>query len=266
MILARLPLAGLLVAGTVLSGISAHARPHAHARPAEPSSAPPTSPDMVRPSVGKALQNAEADARARKFPEAMAQIDLADRARDKTPHESFVIDEMRASVEQQSGDFKGAIAADDVLLRSGKVSPAEQQKLLMAEASSYYQLRDYAGAVNAIARYTKAGGNAPAMQQLLIQCYYLQRDYPRAAAAQSAQIAAETRAGQTPPEAQLQLLANCQLQSGDQPGVTRTMVQLVTITPSRTTGRSSCTACAPTPTCRTGCNSTSTGCAWRSGC
>ena len=231
MLLKRVSLAGML-AGLVLSGASAvgHARPRTHHEP-EPSSAPPTSPDMVRPSVGKQLEAAESDARARRFPEAMAQIDLADHARDKTAHETFVIAEMRASVAQPAGDFKAAIAADDVLLHSGKIAAAEQQKLLMAEASSYYQLHDYAGAIGAIQRYTKAGGTNPAMQQLLIQCYYLLKDYAHAAAVQSAQIEAELRAHQVPPEAQLQLLANCQLQTSDQAGLSRTMVRLVTYYP-----------------------------------
>jgi tetratricopeptide (TPR) repeat protein len=233
MSLMRLSFAGLL-AGTVLSGLSAApayaaARHHTH-EPAPASEAPPTSPDMVRPSVGKALEAAEAYARARKFPEAMAQIDIADHARDKTAHENFVIAEMRASVAQQAGDYKAAIAADEELLRS-KMPAAEQQKLLMAEASSAYQLRDYAQSINAIGRYFKAGGNASVMQQLLIQCYYLQKDYAHAAAEQSAQIEAGLRAGQTPPEAQLQLLANCQLQVNDQAGLTRTMVRLVTYYP-----------------------------------
>lgn len=234
MSLMRLSFAGLL-AGTVLSGLSAApafaARHRTHEpAPAPVSDAPPTSPDMVRPSVGKALEAAEADARQHKFPEAVAQIDLADHARDKTAHESFVVAEMRASVAQQAGDYKAAIAADEELLRS-KLPTAEQQRLLMAEASSAYQLRDYAQSISAIGRYFKAGGNDPRIQQLLIQCYYLQKDYAHAAAAQSSQIDAEIRAGQTPPEAQLQLLANCQLQTNDQGGLTRTMVRLVTYYP-----------------------------------
>ncbi len=227
MVLKRLWLAGLL-AGTVLSGINTvgHARPRSHREP-EPSSAPPTSPDDVRPSVGKQLEQAEADARARKFPEALAQIDLADHARDKTPHETFVIDELRASVAQQSGDYKTAIAADETLLHASKLPAAEQQRLQLAEASAYYQLRDYAGTIAAIGRYEKAGGNPATLQQLKIQCYYLMHDYANAAAQQSAQIEAEIRARQIPPEQQLQLLASCQLQTNDKPGLTRTMTHLV---------------------------------------
>ncbi len=233
-----LPSAGLLT-GVLLSGVTlvslptqAQARPkHAAAAAQSQADAQPADPNALRPIVGKPLEKAEALARQGQFPAALAQVDIAEAARDKTPNEVFVITELRASIAQQSGDYKGAIAADDALIRSGKVGIAEQQKLLMAEAASAYQLRDYPQTITAIERYTKAGGNAPSMQQLLIQCYYLQRDYNQAAVAQSQQIEAEIRAGQVPPEAQLQLLANCQLQSSDQVGLTRTMVRLVTYYP-----------------------------------
>ena len=210
------PLAGLLT-GVVLSGV--------------PAANPAQAQDALRPAVGKPLQKAQALAHKGQFPQAMAQVDAAAAVSNKTANESFVIDEMRASIAQQSGDFKGSIAADEALIRSGKVPVATQQQLLMAEASSAYQLRDYAQTITAIQRYNKAGGRSPAMYQLLIQCYYLQKDYVHAAAAQLAQIEAEIKAGQTPPEAQLQLLANCQLQSSDQGGLTQTMVQLVTYYP-----------------------------------
>ncbi len=232
------PFAGLLT-GVLLSGataasltVQAQARPRSHA-PAQAASQAdqPANPNALRPVVGKPLEKAEALARQGQFPAALAQVDVAEAARDKTPNEIFVITELRASIAQQSGDYKGAIAADDALIRSGKVGVAEQQKLLMAEAASAYQLRDYPQTIAVIERYNKAGGNAPAMQQLLIQCYYLQRDYNQAAVAQSQQIEAEIRAGQVPPEAQLQLLATCQLQTNDQVGVTRTMVRLVTYYP-----------------------------------
>ncbi len=217
----RLSLAGLLT-GVILSGLPAAGSLLSCAALAQ---------EALRPVVGKPLQKAEALAGQKQFPEALAQINIAEAAKNKTPNESFVIAEMRASIAQQSGDYKAAIAADDALLRSGKVPVAEQQKLLMAEASSAYQLRDYSQTITAIQRYYQAGGNLPVMQQFLIQCYFLLKDYPHAAAAQSAQIEAEIKAGQAPPEAQLQLLANCQLQMNDHAGLTRTMVRLVTYYP-----------------------------------
>ncbi len=216
----RLSLAGLLT-GVALSGVWSAGLPPT----------PALAQEALRPVVGKPLQKAQALAAQKQFPAAMAQVNVAEAAKGKTAHEAFVIAEMRASIAQQSGDFKAAIAADEALLHSGQVAVPEQQKLLMAEASSAYQLRDYAQTITAIQRYDKAGGRLPVMQQLLIQCYFLLKDYGNAAAAQSAQIQAEVRAGQAPPEAQLQLLANCQLQMNDQGGLTRTMVQLVTYYP-----------------------------------
>ena len=177
--------------------------------------------------IGKPLQQAQDLAKQGQFAAAIAKVDEADRARDKNPDASFVIDEMRASIAQQSGDFKTAIAADDTLLRSGKVAAAERQRLLTAEASSYYQLRDYAGTIAAIQRYEKAGGNPATLQQLKIQCYYLLKDYAHAAAEQSRQIEAEIAARKAPPEQQLQLLASCQIQTNDQAGLTRTMTHLI---------------------------------------
>ncbi len=209
-------LAGLLT-GVILSGV--------------PVANPAQAQEALRPAVGKPLQRAQALARKRQFPQAMAQVNAAAAVSGKTANESFVIDEMRASIAQQSGDFRGSIAADEALIHSGMVPAATQQELLMAEASSAYQLRDYAQTIAAIQRYDRAGGRSPAMYQLLVQCYFLQKDYAHAASAQLAQIEAELGAHQIPPETQLQLLANCQLQTGDQAGLTRTMVRLVTYYP-----------------------------------
>lgn len=217
-----LPLAGLLT-GVVLSGVPA-AIPGSGNGQAQAQQA-------LRPAVGKPLQRAQALAHKGQFAQALAQVSVAAGVSGKTANESFVIDEMRASIAQQSGDFKGAIAADEALIHTGMVPVATQQQLLMAEASSAYQLRDYAQTIDAIQRYNKVGGRSPALYQLLIQCYYLLKDYPHAAAAQLAQVDAEMHAHNTPTEQQLQLLANCQLQSGDQGGLTQTMVRLVSYYP-----------------------------------
>ena len=136
----------------------------------------------------------------------------------------------------------------------------------MAEASSYYQLHDYANTIKAIDRYQKAGGTDPSLTQLKIQCYYLLKDYPHAAAEQSAQIEAEIKANKVPPEQQLQLLASCQIQTNDAAGLTRTMSTWSSTIRSRTIGRSCCTACVPTPACRTGWYMMSTVSASPSGC
>ena len=254
---ACLPLAGLTT-GAMLLGVPMGVATILHAVQAQ-------AQDLQR-DVGKPLEKAKELAAQKDFSGAVAQIDEAEKARHKSAEENFVIEEMRASVAQQSGDYKTAISADDELLNSGKLARADQQRLLMAEASSSYQLHDYAGTIKAIDRYQKAGGTDPSLTQLKIQCYYLLKDYPHAAAEQSAQIEAEIAAHQVPAEQQLQLLASCQLQTGDAAGLNRTMTHLVEYYRSRIIGRSCCMGCGPTPTCRTGWNTMSTVSASPSGC
>ncbi len=183
--------------------------------------------DPLRPQVGKPLQAAQVALRKRDFAGAMRDVNAADAVRDKTPDETYVIDQMRAAVAQSSGDVAASISADDVLIASPRTAGAERTRLLMAEAGLAYTAHDYARTVTALERYFKAGGNDPQMHTLLIQSYYLLKDYPHAAQAQARQIAMEERAGQKPTENQLQLLAAVQQQSRDLNGFNATMVKLV---------------------------------------
>ncbi len=183
--------------------------------------------DPLRPQVGKPLQAAQVALRKRDFAGAMRDVNAADAVRDKTPDETYVIDQMRAAVAQSSGDVAASVGADDVLIASPRTSAAEKTRLLMAEAGLAYTAHDYGRTVTALERYFKAGGNDPQMHTLLIQSYYLLKDYPQAAQAQARQIAMEERARQVPTENQLQLLAAVQQQSRDLNGFNATMVKLV---------------------------------------
>ena len=187
--------------------------------------------EPVRAAVGKPLIAAQALAHRGEYKAAMAKIAAAEDVRDKTANENLLIAQMRASVAQQSGDYNGAIAADEDLLRTGQLGAAQQQNLLMAEASAAYQLHDYARVENAVERYEKAGGRAPEMRSLLIQSAFLSKDYKQAGVLQAQQIAAVLHAGKVPSEADLQLLANCEIQTGDQNGLGHTMTQLVRFFP-----------------------------------
>ncbi len=187
--------------------------------------------EPVRPAVGKPLIQAQAYAREHNFARALAAVSQAEGVRDKTPNESLLIAQMRASIAQQSGDYRGAIAADEALLKTGQLGHEQQQNLLMAEAGAEYQLKDYPATESAVERYDRAGGKSPQMKQLLIQSAFLAKDYKQAASFESADIAADLRARRTPSETDLQLLANCQIQTGDTAGLDDTMVDLVRFYP-----------------------------------
>jgi hypothetical protein len=221
----RLLYAGLVGAGLCLTLVS-HASLGIQAAQAEDA-------DKLRPEVGKPLQKAQEFVKQHKLAEAAAQVRDADNAKNKTAYESFVIEQVRGSIAQASGDMAAAAKSYEAQIASGRVSGAEQTKLVMAVASMSYQAKDYPKAITWITRYFKEGGTDPAMRTLLIQSYYLSGDYANAGKAQADQIAALEKAGQKPPEDQLQLLAACQTQSKDNAGFSATMEKLVTYYPKK---------------------------------
>ena len=185
----------------------------------------------LRPEVGNPLKKAASLMNARNYTAAMAQVRLAGSARGLTPEESFVIEEMRGSIAQRSGDNATAAKVYADMLASGRVPASEQQKLLMAESSIAFNAKNYPAAIGWLQRAIKASPNDPALRSQLITAYYLNKDYANAGKLQAEQVAATVRAGRRPTEEQLQLLAACQREGGDTLGFGTTMVQLVTYYP-----------------------------------
>jgi hypothetical protein len=220
----------LLYVGLIATGLGLSMAPHT---PFGIQAAQAQDEDKLRPEVGKPLQKAEEFVKQHKLSEASAQLREADNAKNKTAYESFVIEQMRGSIAQASGDTAAAAKSYEAQLASGHVPAGEQTKLVMAVASMSYQSKDYPKAITWINRYFKEGGTDPAMRTLLIQSYYLSGDYANAGKAQGEQIQAEEKAGHMPAEDQLQLLAACQTQTKDNAGFAGTMEKLVTYYPKK---------------------------------
>ena len=191
----------------------------------------PAEAAALRPEVGNPLKKAAAYMNARNYTAAMAQVRLAGNARGLSPEESFVIEEMRGSIAQRSGDTATAAKVYADMLASGRVPASEQQKLLMAESSIAFNAKNYPAAIGWLQRSIKLSPNDPALKSQLITAYYLNKDYPIAGKLQAEQVAATVRAGRRPTEEQLQLLAACQREGGDTLGFGNTMMQLVTYYP-----------------------------------
>jgi hypothetical protein len=182
------------------------------------------------PAVGEPLKKASAFLGAHRYPQAMQQVNIA-ASKATSENERFIIEEMRASIAQQSGDTATAARTFADLLASGKVPPGEQLKLIQAEVGIAYQQKNYANAISWLQRYFKAGGSAPEMRDLLISAYYQNNDFANASKLQAQEVAADLRARRLPKETQLQLLARCQGNLHDTAGFETTMVMLVTYYP-----------------------------------
>ncbi|EGG78252.1 hypothetical protein SXCC_01082 [Gluconacetobacter sp. SXCC-1] len=209
-------LAGVMMALPVAGVLPAHG---AHAA------------DQLGEKVGVALQKAQTELAAKKYPQAMADVDAADAVSGKSDFESYTIAQMRAAVAAQSGNVPAAIAAYDTLIASPRTPAATKEQMALAEGSMAFTAKDYPTAVAVTEKYIKAGGKNPQMLTILIQAYYLQHDYANAARVQQAQIDATLKAGAKPAENQLLLLATCQAQLKDNSALTKTYVLLATYYP-----------------------------------
>jgi outer membrane protein assembly factor BamD (BamD/ComL family) len=182
--------------------------------------------NAARPEVGKPLQAAAADLKARRGRDALAEVAKAEAVPNRTPYENFLIAQIKASAATLVGDYDTAISASEAVLNSGRVSGAQASDMEKAIAVAYYQKKDYAKAAQWTQRYLKNGANDPAMREILLQSYYLSGD---CTAVNRAVGNEESRVG----EKDLQMLLNCYERSHDTGGYVATMEKLVVYYPKK---------------------------------
>ena len=183
--------------------------------------------DTLRPEVGTPMLAAQELLKGHKYKEALAKVREAENVGNRTPYENFIIDRMRASAAEGTGDMETATKSFEAVINAGKLPAADQLKMIEAIAGTYYRAKDYARTTSWLQRYEKEGGANPQMRTLLIQAQYLSGDYGGAAKELSAEFADDEQAKRTPAEARLQLLANCQLKMKNFGGYADTLELLV---------------------------------------
>jgi hypothetical protein len=187
----------------------------------------------LRPDVGKPLQEAQEDIKAKKFAEAGGRIDAAEKVSGLTPFEKYTIARMRASAALGAGDNLRAAQAFEAVLASGQSPAADQGKVEATIVQLYYRGQSYPKAIEALQRYKADGGNDPQILELYPQALYLGGKYAEAATEIRAQIAAQEKEGAAPGEQLLQLLASCALKQDDAAGYASALQKLVTYAPKK---------------------------------
>jgi tetratricopeptide (TPR) repeat protein len=187
--------------------------------------------EAVRPEVGKPLQAAQALVKQRRGREALAEVAKAEAVANRTPYETFLIQQMRGSAAVAAGDNDTAIRAFEAVLGSGRVSGRGAVSMVQAVAVAHYQKRDFAKAAQWTQRYFKEGGSDPAMRTVLLQSYYLGNDCTSV----NKMLApiAQGNGGRRPSEEELQILANCYLRQKDNTGYANTIEKLVVHYPKK---------------------------------
>ncbi|MEB2610601.1 tetratricopeptide repeat protein [Burkholderia cenocepacia] len=165
--------------------------------------------DALRPDVAKPLAAAQELYRAHKYRDALGKIAQAAAVPNRTPYETYMVEEMRGAAAMAAGDTGTAAQAYESVLNSGRLSGEDEQRTTAALAGIYFQQKNYPLAIRTAQRYLKAGGTDPEMRTLLMQSYYLSNDCAPVVSQLKASTDAQANGGHAPDEGQLQMLATC---------------------------------------------------------
>ncbi|WP_367189607.1 tetratricopeptide repeat protein [Burkholderia sp. Ed8] len=165
--------------------------------------------DALRPDVAKPLAAAQELYRAHKYRDALGKIAQAAAVPNRTPYETYMVEEMRGAAAMAAGDTGTAAQAYQSVLNSGRLSGEDEQRTTAALAGIYFQQKNYPLAIRTAQRYLKAGGTDPEMRTLLTQSYYLSNDCAPVVSQLKASTDTQANGGHAPDEGQLQMLATC---------------------------------------------------------
>ncbi|WP_181969790.1 tetratricopeptide repeat protein [Paraburkholderia sp. DHOC27] len=189
--------------------------------------------DTLRPEIAKPLNDAQTLYRAHNYQGALGKISQAAAVPNKTPYESYMVEEMRGAAAIAAGDNAVAAQAYETLLSSGKLTGADEQHTAAALAGIYFQQKNYPAAIKTAQRYAKAGGTDPDMHTLLVQSYYLSNDCTNVVNLLKPTVDAQAKAGHAPDESQLQLLGTCAQRSHDSATYRGALEKLVAFHPKQ---------------------------------
>jgi tetratricopeptide (TPR) repeat protein len=187
----------------------------------------------VRAEVGKPLQQARDLITAKRHRDALAKLREVEAVPNRTAHENFLLEQMRASAALGAGDNEQAIKAMQALIASGKLSGADESRYSSNIASLYYRAANYKSAAEWAQRALRSNPGDATMRGILIQSHFLAGDLAAASREALADVQAAEKAGRAPPEERLQLLANIASRGNDRGAYVTALERLVAYYPKR---------------------------------
>ena len=92
--------------------------------------------DALRPDVAKPLAAAQELYRAHKYRDALGKIAQAAAVPNRTPYETYMVEEMRGAAAMAAGDTGTAAQAYETVLNAGRLSGEDEQRTTAALAGS----------------------------------------------------------------------------------------------------------------------------------
>ena len=193
---------------------------------------PAPAANSVRAEVAKPLIAAQDAIKAKNYPDAMARLKEAEAVPNRTPYETYAIDQTRGAAAVGAGDVPLALQSFDAVLANPMLPAEERAGLLEGMVELAYNAKDYAKVGPLAERYAKVGGKNPEVRKLQVQAMYLGDDFKGAAAALRQQVEAEEAAGRQPDEPTLRLWASSAVKMNDAPQYTLAADRLLAYYPS----------------------------------
>jgi tetratricopeptide (TPR) repeat protein len=182
-------------------------------------------------ALAKPLQAATDSFKAKKYPDAIAKLRVAEGTPGKTPYDQHLINEMLSYACARTSDYACAARAIEAQLTDGFSSQAQIQSGVRALVGISTQLKAYDKAIDYGNRAIKEGFADDSTRVLVGQAYYQKGDYKGAVKFEENHIDSVVRAGQVPKLDLLTITRSACIKLDDKACETRQLERLVTYYP-----------------------------------
>ena len=184
-------------------------------------------PATLSSAVANALNTANGDINAKKYPDALAAVKTAEAAA-KTDYEKMKVNQFLTIVLINSGDEAGATAAAEAAADTPTDAiPAEEKLQVYGNGAALALNAKHTDKAFAYAKQLQALNPPDARnQEIIAKAYYASGD-PSAVAFFQKQIDAAAAAGKLPSRESVQMLMATQIRAKDEVGAEKTMIQSV---------------------------------------
>jgi tetratricopeptide (TPR) repeat protein len=182
-------------------------------------------------ALAKALQPAQESFKAKRYPDTIAKLRVAEGTPGKTPFDQHVINEMMSYSCVRTNDYACAGKTYEALLTDGFTSPAQVQSDVRALVIINNNLKSYDKAIEYGNRAIKDGFADEETRVLVGQAYYLKGDYRGAVKFEESHIDSLIKAGQVPKVDLLNITRSSCGRLDDKVCETRQLERLVTYYP-----------------------------------
>ncbi|RYG27872.1 MAG: hypothetical protein EON93_19645, partial [Burkholderiales bacterium] len=180
----------------------------------------------------KPIQEAQAALQAKDFPKAIEQLRTVEAAPDRSPYDTFVVNQLLGIALVQSQQNAAAIPYFEGMISSGFLEPNDSQLYSREIVKLLYGDKQYAKAAEAGRKVIASGAADEDTYLVVSQAEFLNKNYPGVVEVLAPRVKQAEASGTKLPEATLQLLSEAYIRQNDMANAAGPLRLLVTHYPS----------------------------------